>query len=91
MSLRGQNCYLGLGWGWWLRRWGRHFPSGLGRTAKGYRDLTIRGFEALTVEAMKELRAENQELKSENQELRAMIKKLARRIEVVEQSLSRMK
>lgn len=36
------------------------FPQWVGTDARGYKDLTYRGFEALTVEAMRELREENE-------------------------------
>jgi hypothetical protein len=40
------------------------FPQWVGTDRQGYKDLTIRGFEALTVEAMRELKAENETLKN---------------------------
>ena len=40
------------------------FPQWVGTDRQGYKDLTIRGFEALTVEAMRELKAENEALKN---------------------------
>ncbi|MBI5525713.1 MAG: hypothetical protein HY897_05210 [Deltaproteobacteria bacterium] len=39
------------------------FPEWVGADKDGFKDLTFRGFEALTVEAMRELKAENDALK----------------------------
>jgi len=39
------------------------FPQWVGSDKYGYKDLTFRGFEALTVEAIRELKAENEALK----------------------------
>jgi hypothetical protein len=39
------------------------FPQWVGTNKDGMKDLTIGGFEALTVEAMRELKAENDQLK----------------------------
>lgn len=40
------------------------FPEWVGTDAEGYKDLTVRGFEALTVESFKEVKQELDELKS---------------------------
>jgi hypothetical protein len=40
------------------------FPEWIGRDDQGYRTLTIRGFEALTVESLRELRRENDQLRA---------------------------
>jgi hypothetical protein len=40
------------------------FPQWVGTDSQGYKDLTFRGFEALAVEAMRELKAENEVLKN---------------------------
>lgn len=53
------------------------FPQWVGTDARGYKDLTYRGFEALTVEAMRELR-------EENELLRQTIDRLVERIEELE-------
>jgi hypothetical protein len=41
------------------------FPEWVGTDAEGYKTLTYRGFEAITVESLRELKAENTELKGE--------------------------
>jgi len=38
-------------------------PEWVGTNPEGYKDLTMTGFEALTVEAIKELRTENETLR----------------------------
>ena len=40
------------------------FPEWVDTDAGGYKDLTVRGFEALTIEAFKELKADNEALRS---------------------------
>lgn len=45
------------------------FPEWIGVDADGYQTLSIRGFEALVVEALKELKAENEALKKRCEEL----------------------
>jgi hypothetical protein len=59
----------------------RAFPQWVGRDAKGYQTLTVGGFEALTAEALRELRAEKEceveELRSEIEELKELVKALA--------------
>ena len=49
------------------------FPQWVGMDRQGYKDLTIRGFEALAVEAMRELKAENEALKNRLSELEKRI------------------
>lgn len=57
------------------------FPEWVGADRQGYKDLTLRGFEALTVEAMRQLRAENDAL-------RATIDRLERKIGELEALLT---
>ncbi|HJQ29583.1 MAG TPA: tail fiber domain-containing protein, partial [Rubrobacter sp.] len=52
------------------------FPEWVDTDHNGYKMLTIRGFEALTVEALKELVAENQILQEKNNELEDRIVEL---------------
>lgn len=60
------------------------FPEWVGRDAQGYQTLTTTGFEALTAEAVRELRAKNaaeiEALRVENAELRARLERLERRL-----------
>jgi hypothetical protein len=49
------------------------FPEWVGVDGQGYRTLTIRGFEALAIEAIKELKAENENLKKRCEELEAKL------------------
>jgi hypothetical protein len=49
------------------------FPEWVGVDGQGYRTLTIRGFEALAIEAIKELKAENESLKKRCEELEAKL------------------
>ena len=58
------------------------FPEWVDTGPSGYKNLTVRGFEALVVEAFKQLKAE---FKAENDELRARIEAL----ELASQSLQR--
>jgi len=64
------------------------FPQWVGTDSRGYKDLTFRGFEALTVEAIRGLKTENDKLKSENQELRTALKDLSMKIEALEQAIN---
>lgn len=50
------------------------FPGWVGTDANGYKDLTMRGFEALSIEAMRELKTENDALKARVDELEKRIK-----------------
>lgn len=52
------------------------FPEWVDTGPNGYKALTITGFEALAVEAFKELRAENETLKAKNNELELRVKDL---------------
>jgi len=58
----------------------RAFPQWVGRDLQGYQTLTVGGFEALTAEALRELRAEKdceiEDLKSEISDLKEMVKAL---------------
>ena len=53
------------------------FPTWITTNCNGYKDLTVIGFEALTVEAMREL-------KNENEKLKEMIESMNKRIKVLE-------
>src|SRR5262249_39363066 len=53
------------------------FPEWILEGDDGYKILSIRGFEALAVEALRQLCAENQALKQGYQELQAEIARLA--------------
>ena len=50
------------------------FPAWIGVDGQGYKTLTVRGFEALVVEAIKELKAENDGLRKRCEELEAKLK-----------------
>jgi hypothetical protein len=50
------------------------FPEWISTNRSGYKDLTVRGFEALTVEAFKEIKAENETLKTKTNELEDRIR-----------------
>jgi hypothetical protein len=52
------------------------FPEWVDTDLSGYKILTVRGFEALTVEAFRELKAENETLRMKNEELEDRIKVL---------------
>lgn len=47
------------------------FPDWVGTDANGFKTVTVRGFEALTIEALRELKAENEALKVKYKELEA--------------------
>jgi hypothetical protein len=49
------------------------FPQWISTDPDGYKNMTVRGFEALAVEAFKQLKAE---FKAENEKLRARIEAL---------------
>jgi len=55
------------------------FPEWILENDVGYKLLSIRGFEALAVEALRELRAANQALQHSHQELQAQIARLTAR------------
>ena len=52
------------------------FPEWISEDEEGYKILSIRGFEALTVEAFKELKAENDKLQEANKELESRVSAL---------------
>jgi len=52
------------------------FPDWVGKDSEGYKTLTVRGFEALTIEALRELKVENEALKAKYGELDAEVKAL---------------
>jgi hypothetical protein len=52
------------------------FPEWVDTDPSGYKILTVRGFEALTIEAFRELKGENETLKMKNEELEDRIKVL---------------
>ncbi len=52
------------------------FPKWVGTDSDGYKDLTFRGFEALTVEAFRELKLENEILNLKYKELKARTESL---------------
>jgi Chaperone of endosialidase len=52
------------------------FPDWVSVDSEGYKALTIRGFEALTIEAIKELKAENEALKQRCAALESQLAKL---------------
>ena len=62
------------------------FPQWMKENAEGYKRLSYEGFEALTVEALREL---NDKLRTENMEFRKRIKKLHDRMDRIEALLSR--
>jgi hypothetical protein len=51
-------------------------PEWVQMAGDGYRELAIDGFEALTVEALRELKAENDQLRGEIAELRGFVQEL---------------
>lgn len=69
------------------------FPQWIGERADGMKTLGIMGFEALTVESLRELRAEKDEqieaLRAENAALRADHNELTRRLERLEALLEK--
>jgi hypothetical protein len=50
------------------------FPDWVGLDSEGFKTLTIRGFEALVVEALKELKAENERLNSQLKQLQEQVR-----------------
>lgn len=59
------------------------FPEWVDEGADGYKRVTFRGFEALTVEAMRDLRTENDALRATNDELRGSLDELRRTVELL--------
>ncbi|VVB91309.1 Chaperone of endosialidase [uncultured archaeon] len=55
------------------------FPDWVGIGSDGFKTLSIRGFEALTIEAFRDLNAEIEELKSKNNEFENRIKALEKK------------
>jgi hypothetical protein len=49
------------------------FPEWISTDPSGYKNLTIRGFEALVIEAFKQLKAEKETVKADNETLRAKL------------------
>ena len=67
----------------------RAFPQWVGRDPKGYQTLTVGGFEALTAEALRELRAEkNQELDRMRAEKDAQIAELREQMARLEAAMN---
>jgi hypothetical protein len=60
------------------------FPEWISTDPSGYKNMTIRGFEALAVEAFKHLKAENESLRAGNNELRLAMAELRARIVALE-------
>lgn len=58
------------------------FPEWVGTDKDGYKNLTVSGFEALTAESIRELKAENNALKAKNVELEIRIKKLEKKLKL---------
>jgi hypothetical protein len=52
------------------------FPEWVGTNPDGFKNLTFRGFEALTVEALRELKTENEALQRTNDLLQSQIAEL---------------
>jgi hypothetical protein len=61
------------------------FPKWVGTDNKGYKTLTFRGFEALTVEALRDLKSENDWLKIENDNIMKKNQELESRIKALEE------
>ena len=61
------------------------FPDWVDERRDGYKSVTFRGFEALTVEALRELKEENKALRSRLSERDSMIDELAQRTAMLEQ------
>jgi hypothetical protein len=66
----------------------RVFPRWVSTDADGYMAVAPQGFEALTVEALRELAEENAVIAAENAQLRAAHASLARRLERIEAALA---
>jgi endosialidase-like protein len=49
------------------------FPEWISVDPEGYKQLTVRGFEALVVEALRALKAENDHIKVQNQALETRV------------------
>lgn len=57
------------------------FPDWVKTGADGYKRVTVRGLEALVVEALRELDAKNDALKEQNARLAARVEAIERRLE----------
>ena len=64
------------------------FPQWITTDREGYKLLGMEGFEALTVEALRELKEENGTLKEDNQELSGTVSTLESRIKTLEEKLA---
>jgi hypothetical protein len=64
------------------------FPEWVGTDADGYKTLTYRGFEALTVESFRELKAKNDALETSNGALQATNAELAGEVAAIKDRLS---
>jgi len=60
------------------------FPEWVGDGPDGYKVVGFRGFEALAVESLRELRAQNERLEAANERLAAANRSLASRLEALE-------
>ena len=56
------------------------FPQWVEKDGEGYKTLTLRGFEALAVESIRELKKENDSLKEANKQLESRLKALEEKI-----------
>ena len=65
------------------------FPQWVGSDDKGYKNVAFRGFEGLTIEAVKELHAEVQALKADNEALKRQSEALKQRVEALERERPR--
>lgn len=59
-------------------------PQWVGTDSNGYKTLAYRGFEALTVEGMRELKSENDRLESANKDLQSKVTSLEARLSKLE-------
>ncbi|MBX3356523.1 MAG: tail fiber domain-containing protein [Phycisphaeraceae bacterium] len=57
------------------------FPEWIGEDSRGFKTLTVIGFEGLVVEALRELEQSNTRLSNENEELRGRVAQLERAVE----------
>lgn len=58
------------------------FPDWVSTNDEGYKQLSIRGFEALTIEALRELKADNDQLRSQNQRLEQRVATLETQMKI---------
>lgn len=59
------------------------FPDWVQMGPIGYKTFGYKGFEALTVEALRELKMQNEALKAENEELKSQIKELREKVDIL--------